>query len=173
MSFPVAHPVIRYFHILFICSLTCNQMSQIFFFWFLLFFSGNTLSNWIFLIPPAFGAYLSLKYKLERRYALSFLCLFGRWYLSCWYYIFNMVIHYPINCVNPPYRAVILRDRGWGFPAVILSLISGSVIEKKYNNIFDFSATAGVPSAIVCISPLQASVTTLLTWSVLSCLKHG
>lgn len=36
----------------------------------------NTLSNWIFLIPPAFGAYLSLKYKLERRYALSFLCLF-------------------------------------------------------------------------------------------------
>jgi len=36
----------------------------------------NTISNWLFLIPPAFGAFLSWKNKLERRYILSFITLF-------------------------------------------------------------------------------------------------
>ncbi|XP_015759291.1 PREDICTED: alkaline ceramidase 3-like isoform X3 [Acropora digitifera] len=35
----------------------------------------NTISNWVFLIPPAFGAYLSFKNGLEHRYTLSFIAL--------------------------------------------------------------------------------------------------
>lgn len=35
----------------------------------------NTISNWVFLIPPAFGAYLSYKNGLEHRYTISFIAL--------------------------------------------------------------------------------------------------
>ncbi|KAJ7392662.1 Alkaline ceramidase 3 [Desmophyllum pertusum] len=35
----------------------------------------NTLSNWLFLIPPLFGAFLTWENKLERRYTLAFLSL--------------------------------------------------------------------------------------------------
>jgi len=39
----------------------------------------NTISNWLFLIPPFFGAILSWQYKLERRYTFAFisLCVVG------------------------------------------------------------------------------------------------
>lgn len=39
----------------------------------------NTISNWIFVIPPLFGALLSWQNKLERRYTLTFvsLCVVG------------------------------------------------------------------------------------------------
>ncbi|XP_068687392.1 alkaline ceramidase 3-like [Montipora foliosa] len=39
----------------------------------------NSISNWFLLIPPAFGAYLSLKHRLEQRYTLSFIgfCVVG------------------------------------------------------------------------------------------------
>ena len=38
---------------------------------------GNTISNWLFLLPTLFGAWLSWKTKLERRYTLTFISLFG------------------------------------------------------------------------------------------------
>ena len=52
----------------------------------LFFFAGNTISNWVFLIPPAFGAYLSFKNGLEHRYTLSFIALCGGYFMQCiWY----------------------------------------------------------------------------------------
>ncbi|CAH3026995.1 unnamed protein product [Porites evermanni] len=36
----------------------------------------NTISNWLFLLPTLFGAWLSWKTKLERRYTLTFISLF-------------------------------------------------------------------------------------------------
>ena len=47
---------------------------------FVLFFSfypGNTISNWVFLIPPFFGAVLTWEYNIERRYTLAFVSLLG------------------------------------------------------------------------------------------------
>lgn len=35
----------------------------------------NTISNWVFLIPPFFGAVLTWEYKIERRYTLAFVSL--------------------------------------------------------------------------------------------------
>lgn len=41
------------------------------------FYLGNTTSNWVFLIPPFFGAVLTWEYKIERRYTLAFVSLLG------------------------------------------------------------------------------------------------
>lgn len=41
------------------------------------FYLGNTISNWVFLIPPFFGAVLTWEYKIERRYTLAFVSLLG------------------------------------------------------------------------------------------------
>ena len=43
-----------------------------------LVYVGNTISNWLFLIPPFFGAILSWQYKLERRYTFAFISLCGK-----------------------------------------------------------------------------------------------
>lgn len=60
-----------------------------------LFYVGNTISNWLFLIPPFFGAILSWQYKLERRYTFAFISLCGKLCHACFRHVVMVMCQYP------------------------------------------------------------------------------
>lgn len=60
-----------------------------------LVYVGNTISNWLFLIPPFFGAILSWQYKLERRYTFAFISLCGKLCHACFWHVVMVMCQYP------------------------------------------------------------------------------
>ncbi|XP_074633553.1 alkaline ceramidase 3-like isoform X3 [Acropora palmata] len=85
----------------------------------------NTISNWVFLIPPAFGAYLSFKNGLEHRYTLSFiaLCVVGLGSV-CFHATLLYEMQMYVAFVNP----LIFQ---WSYAILVLILIFGAYTSSK------------------------------------------